>query len=184
MKMLIPVEPGFGSEAAVIAAYKSVKQQWDHEPLQSHCKAYWTARQELSILTTLNHHNIVGLVGLCVNPLGILLQLAPKGSLLEHLKTLKQNNEKLTPAVLQQICVQIAKALEYLHGFRIIYRDLKSDNVLVWSLENKVLVKLTDYGISRSVTAASTTKGFAGTEAYIAPEIIQYGGEEEYNEEV
>ncbi|XP_055353693.1 leucine-rich repeat serine/threonine-protein kinase 1-like isoform X2 [Paramacrobiotus metropolitanus] len=184
IKMLLPVDPGFNAEASVVSAYKSVMQQWEHEPVQSYCKAYWTARQELSILTTLSHHHIVGLVGLCLQPLGIVLQLAPKGSLLDHVKSLRQNNEQMPALTVQMICIQITKALEYLHGFRIIYRDLKSDNVLVWSLDKKVLVKLTDYGISRVVTAASTTKGFAGTEAYIAPEIIQYGGEEEYNEGV
>lgn len=44
-----------------------------------------------------------------------------------------------------------------MHQQRIIYRDLKSENVLVWSLpgpgereaDSKVDVKLADYGISR-----------------------------------
>lgn len=44
-------------------------------------------------------------------------------------------------------------------------------------------VKLADYGISRQ-SLASGSKGFGGTEGFMAPEMVRYNGEEEYTEKV
>lgn len=69
---------------------------------------------------------------------------------------------------------------------------MKSENVLVWELPPPfhpstpipiVETKLADYGISRS-TLPTGTKGFGGTEGFMAPEIMRYNGEEEYTEKV
>lgn len=70
------------------------------------------------------------------------------------------------------IFCQVASAIWYLHDCGIIYRDLKADNVLVWSLDETSLlnVKLSDYGISCFATPQGVA-GEEGTPGYQAPEI-------------
>lgn len=191
MKMLQPVPPGPNSRPSAVLAYKAAQSKWDRDPLQYACKAYCTARQELNILLTLRHTNIVPLVGIVISPLALVLDLAPEGALDNVLKNYRRSGAKLDPYTLQAIILQVAKAVEYLHQQHVIYRDLKSENVLVWQMpqhfndyiDHPVHVKVADYGISR-LTLPSGAKGFGGTEGFMAPEIIKYNGEEEYTEKV
>ncbi|XP_034942841.1 leucine-rich repeat serine/threonine-protein kinase 1 [Chelonus insularis] len=190
MKMLQPVPPGPNSKPSAVLAYKAAQSKWDRDPLQYACKAYCTARQELNILLTLRHANIVPLIGIVISPLALVLDLAPEGALDNVLKNYRRSGAKLDPYTLQAIILQVAKAVEYLHQQHVIYRDLKSENVLVWQMPapfsdypDNVHVKVADYGISR-LTLPSGAKGFGGTEGFMAPEIIKYNGEEEYTEKV
>jgi hypothetical protein len=71
------------------------------------CKAYCTARQELAILLTLRHTNIVPLVGLCTEPLALVLDLAPLGALDSNLRNYRRSGAKLNLSVIQQIVIQV-----------------------------------------------------------------------------
>ena len=135
---------------------QGAQNKWDRDPLQYACRAYCTARQELNILLNLQHANIVPLIGVCTKPLALVLDLAPAGALDQTLKHYRRSGAKFDAFTLQAIILQAAKALEYLHQQRIIYRDLKSENVLVWTIPPpfynsrdelpKVHIKLADYG--------------------------------------
>ncbi|XP_004623505.1 leucine-rich repeat serine/threonine-protein kinase 1 [Octodon degus] len=131
-------------------------------------------RQEASMLHALHHPCIVALVGISIHPLCFALELAP----LSSLNTVLSENARdssfmpLGHMLTQKVAYQIASGLAYLHKKNIIFCDLKSDNILVWSLDVKehVNIKLSDYGISRQ-SFHEGALGVEGTPGYQAPEI-------------
>ena len=71
--------------------------------------------------------------------------------------------------------------MAFLHEKHVVYLDLKSDNVLVWKFplpghhntDQDVLLKITDYGISRIAGAANEIRStsISGTPGFIPPEV-------------
>ncbi|XP_063781730.1 leucine-rich repeat serine/threonine-protein kinase 1 [Pseudophryne corroboree] len=132
-------------------------------------------RQEANMLHSLQHPCIVSLIGISIHPLCFALELAPLGSLNTVLTGNSQGSPSFMPLghmLTQRLAYQIASGLSYLHKKNIIFCDLKSDNILVWSLDvhETVNIKLSDYGISR-LSFHEGALGVEGTPGYQAPEI-------------
>eukprot|EP00794_Sanderia_malayensis_P000449 gene449-1090_t len=154
---------------------------------------YKTMRQELAILIPVSHKHVLDILGIALSPLCLVLEFAPKGGLKDILSQYKKAGRKLDSYTIQQCILQVSDPLQYLHSCNIIYRDLKSENVLVWSFPEPgsttrsgrpdVYLKLADYGISRPNTITGL-RGHLGTSGFMAPEIIRYKGEETYSKKV
>ncbi|KAJ0877546.1 putative protein kinase RLK-Pelle-SD-2b family [Helianthus annuus] len=93
------------------------------------------------------HENIIGLVGYCdeLDEKIIVSEYASRGSLDSYL-----NDASLTWVQRLNICIDIARALEFIHGGvgkqeKVIHRDIKTANVLL-NVDWKA--KLADFGLS------------------------------------
>lgn len=74
----------------------------------------------------------------------------------------------------QDVLVQMAKGLDYIHSQNLIYRDVKPENVLI-SETNPAVMKWADFGISRAVITGTNyfdPSKFTGTERWLPNEII------------
>ena len=83
----------------------------------------------------------------------------------------EQSNEKPSDAEIAIICLDVARALNYLHQRKptpIVHRDVSSANVLLWRCGKKWRGKLSDYGTARLVEEMMTRS--PGAMIYSAPE--------------
>ena len=139
-------------------------------------------RQELEMLTSLSHPNIVKAYGYSLQPPCVLIEKAPLGNLYQKLM---DTDQKISRSVRFHIACQISSALDYLHKQQVIYRTLKASSILVWSLDFKdaVNVKLANFERAQ-FKSPSGLVGKTSFASYPAPEMLRYSFKEEYTEKV
>ncbi|CAF1630673.1 unnamed protein product [Adineta ricciae] len=124
---------------------------------------------ENKILRHIRHPFITNLI--CAfttsDRLCLVMECVNGGELFFHLNREKRFSEELTRFYISEISCVIG----YLHSRRVIYRDIKLENIL---LDRFGHIKLVDFGLCKiDVPFGQTTATFCGTPQYIAPEILR-----------
>lgn len=129
-------------------------------------------RNEVTILCTLRHRNIVRLFDShdFGDRLVMVLECARGGSLFDELCESRGIEERLA----RNVVVALAEAIRYLHQHNIVHRDLKPENILFRSKNGRIDdLLIVDFGFAAHCSTANGLSDVLGTLEYIAPEILR-----------
>eukprot|EP01018_Ginkgo_biloba_P022351 Gb_24316 [translate_table: standard] len=133
---------------------------------------------EVGLITTVQHRNLVRLIGCCLEGPETLLvyEYMPNRSLDKFIFNPQKGETLQWPARLN-IIVGVARGLTYLHDnseVRIVHRDIKASNIL---LDEKLDAKITDFAFAKLFDddTSHVSTSAAGTFGYMAPEYAMHG---------
>jgi len=130
-----------------------------------------SAQREVSVLKSLRHSGIVRYHDHFVDDsyLCIVQDYCLGGDLGIEIKRRAKSADHFGESEVLDLFVQVAEALDYVHGHRVLHRDLKTGNLFLDGAGN---VLLGDFGIAKQLdgSAAATC---VGTPYYLAPEMCR-----------
>lgn len=146
---------------------------------RAHCESFLTVeefRNEVRLLSTVKHRNLIGLVGYCEEPERegakiLVYEYVPNGSLLEYMMG-NGRRRSLTWKQRVNIAVGAARGIAYLHeGVKpsIIHRDIKPSNILLGECFE---AKVSDFGLVKSGPTGDqshVSSQIKGTPGYLDP---------------
>ncbi|CAC5404425.1 Mitogen-activated protein kinase kinase kinase 19,Mitogen-activated protein kinase kinase kinase 3,Mitogen-activated protein kinase kinase kinase 2,Mitogen-activated protein kinase kinase kinase NPK1,MAP3K epsilon protein kinase 1,Mitogen-activated protein kinase kinase kinase ANP1,Mitogen-activated protein kinase kinase kinase 1,Mitogen-activated protein kinase kinase kinase nsy-1,Cytokinesis protein sepH,Serine/threonine-protein kinase sepA,Mitogen-activated protein kinase kinase kinase YODA,Mitogen-acti len=165
---------GLTNEGQLIAVKQIELNTMDQDKAK---REYEKVQEEVELLKTLNHKNIVGYLGTSLeeNIVSIFMQFVPGGSIASILARFGALDE----AVFRKYTKQILEGVEYLHSNDVIHRDIKGGNVM---LMPNGIIKLIDFGcakrlcINLSMGQSQILKSMKGTPYWMAPEVVNETG--------
>ncbi|XP_064956573.1 mitogen-activated protein kinase kinase kinase 5-like isoform X3 [Musa acuminata AAA Group] len=122
--------------------------------------------QEIKFLSQFKHPNIVQYYGseTIDDRLYIYLEYVHPGSINKYVR---QHCGAMTESVVRNFTRHILKGLAYLHGKKIMHRDIKGANLLV---DVHGVVKLADFGMAKHLNGAAGALSLKGSPYWMAPE--------------
>ncbi|XP_054721833.1 serine/threonine-protein kinase Nek8-like isoform X2 [Uloborus diversus] len=126
---------------------------------------------EAKVLAMLDHPHIVPYYESFLEDkmMKIVMEYVPGGTLFEYLR--QRNGELLVEKEVLHYFGQLVYTLQHLHSKLILHRDLKSQNILL--TQNKKILKIGDFGISKVLSSKSKASTVVGTPCYYSPELCE-----------
>ncbi|KAI9112558.1 hypothetical protein K1719_016481 [Acacia pycnantha] len=132
---------------------------------------------EMGTMGKIHHINIVRMLGFCADGCrrALVYDFFSNGSLEKFISSPDNKEIFLGWSKLQQIALDIAKGIEYLHqgcDYRILHFDINPRNVL---LDSNFTPKISDFGLAKLCSKDQSTISMTaakGTLGYIAPEVF------------
>lgn len=146
-----------------------VMKQVDLQRMESDARE--EALREVGVLRQLSHANIVAYIDFSADSrnLNLVMEYADGGDLSAEILARKADSRSYSEPEALGVISQVLQGLRYVHGRRIIHRDLKCQNVF---LTKTGPLKIGDFGISRILEHTAAVAGtVVGTPAYLAPEV-------------
>ena len=133
--------------------------------------------REMKIASRCRHPCLLQFIGATQDESPLFVTELMETSLQKLLKKRKQENQHLSETEIIVICLDVTRALNYLHRRQppIVHRDVSSANVLLWKQNNQWRGKLGDYGTAKFLQDTMTAQ--PGTQIYEAPEIRYSSGQ-------
>lgn len=128
---------------------------------------------ELRILKHLDHPNIIKLIGsIDESANALVFEYCDGGDLCKALK------QQTPPGFFIHATKSLLGALEYVHGQKLMHRDVKSPNVLMTRPDAAAkgalpTFKLADFGVCRDMQGDKNPTGETGSYRWMAPEVLQ-----------
>ena len=127
------------------------------------------AAKEVNLLKSLKHPHIVRLIDSVQdkNTMYIVMEYVDGGDLAAKIRT--QGTRPFKEDEILDVFVQLVMALDYIHGRKIVHRDIKPQNVF---LTKGNIVKLGDFGVARALEGTQDLcQTVIGTPYYLSPEV-------------
>jgi len=131
-------------------------------------------REAKLMIDMLPHPNVLKFYAMCLGPphIGIITEYVNYGSLKDLLVDRKV---KLKFLQIVQIAKDIATGMKHLTAQRVVHRDLSARNILVSKVDDVLLCKVADFGLSRPISpdvSKGQTKSSVGPLKWMSPESL------------
>ncbi len=176
---------GSGGQSSVYEAYKG-KDKSAAKCLQNKTVKQLLDSELLIYQKSQTHKNVIRILDFCEerNSAWIFMEYCNYGSLNEYCRNFpeqfRDKNVKL------DLMLQMSAGLKFLHELKLIHRDIKPSNFLLTEEEGYLVVKISDFGVSRDDTG-TCTKTVVGTLHFCAPEFWpfdDYATQRKYNAKI